>query len=134
MFLFLQKDEDSSIDLRHVGGGGTGETDEVENNITRSSLSFVPSVDDDGQKITCRAENPWVPNPNRVPVEDSWQVDVVCKTTINLPLFTEIFQFNNSVSFSSFPSLSFLSLFSSLFNNFRKEIPTIWMNVGHSFC
>lgn len=52
-----------------------GETDEMEN-VTTSTLGLVPSVDDDGQKITCRAENPWVP---RSFVEDSWILHVVCK-------------------------------------------------------
>jgi len=73
---FLQRDEDSV-----GGGGGDPETDEVDNNITRSSLSLVPSTDDDGEKIRCVAENPWVP---RSTVEDSWVLHVVCKATINL--------------------------------------------------
>ncbi|CAL8090167.1 unnamed protein product [Orchesella dallaii] len=49
------------------------ETEEGEN-ITRSTLGLVPSIEDDGQKITCRAENPWVP---RSFVEDSWILHVV---------------------------------------------------------
>ena len=57
--------------------GIRSESDEVEN-VTRSSLGLVPSIEDDGEKITCKAENPWVP---RTFVEDSWVLHVVCKTS-----------------------------------------------------
>jgi len=73
-FLFLVQEEDESLT------GLRFDSDEVEN-VTRSSLGLVPSIEDDGQKITCKAENPWVP---RSFVEDSWTLHVVCKTTINL--------------------------------------------------
>jgi hypothetical protein len=74
----LQADED-------LVGPRLEATDEVEN-VTRSSLALVPSLEDDGEKITCRAENPWVP---RSFVEDSWVLHVVCKTTINLTQVSE---------------------------------------------
>lgn len=69
MTLTIQKDDE--LPSHHRGL----ETDEVEN-ITRSTLGLVPSIDDDGQKIICRAENPWV---KRSFVEDSWILHVVCK-------------------------------------------------------
>ncbi|XP_021946674.2 uncharacterized protein LOC110844711 isoform X2 [Folsomia candida] len=71
----ILKDEDSSMDLSQVGVGR--ETDELESNVTRSSLSLVPSYDDDGEKITCRAENPWVPRNSGSQVEDSLVLHVV---------------------------------------------------------
>ncbi|ODM99240.1 Nephrin [Orchesella cincta] len=49
------------------------ETEEGEN-VTRSTVGLVPTIDDDGQKITCKAENPWVP---RSIVEDSRILHVV---------------------------------------------------------
>lgn len=50
--------------------------DETLNNLTRSELSFVPSTEDDGKSITCRAENPIVTG---LFLETSWKLNVVCK-------------------------------------------------------
>lgn len=50
--------------------------DETLNNLTRSELSFVPSTEDDGKSITCRAENPIVTG---LYLETSWKLNVVCK-------------------------------------------------------
>lgn len=49
--------------------------DDIYNNTTRSELSFVPTTEDDGKSITCRAENPVV---NGLYMETSWKLDVVC--------------------------------------------------------
>lgn len=51
--------------------------DETLNNTTRSELSFVPSTEDDGKSITCRAENPKVTG---LFLETTWKLDVVCKS------------------------------------------------------
>uniref|UniRef100_A0A1B0DNE5 Uncharacterized protein n=1 Tax=Phlebotomus papatasi TaxID=29031 RepID=A0A1B0DNE5_PHLPP len=48
--------------------------DDVLNNTTRSELIFVPSTEDDGKSITCRAENP---NVNGLFLETSLKLDVV---------------------------------------------------------
>lgn len=45
-------------------------------NVTLSELSFVPTTEDDGKSITCRAENP---NVTGLFLETSWKIDVVCK-------------------------------------------------------
>ncbi|KAL3287263.1 hypothetical protein HHI36_001739 [Cryptolaemus montrouzieri] len=50
--------------------------DEARENVTISELSFVPTTDDDGKFITCRAENP---NVTGLFLETSWKIDVVCK-------------------------------------------------------
>lgn len=50
--------------------------DDTSNNTTRSELSFVPTTDDDGKSITCRAENP---NVNGLYLETMWKLNVVCK-------------------------------------------------------
>lgn len=44
--------------------------------MTISELSFVPTTEDDGKSITCRAENP---NVTGLFLETSWKIDVVCK-------------------------------------------------------
>lgn len=44
--------------------------------MTLSELSFVPTTEDDGKSITCRAENP---NVTGLFLETSWKIDVVCK-------------------------------------------------------
>lgn len=50
--------------------------DENDVNVTTSELSFVPTTEDDGKEITCRAENPSVQG---MYMEDKWKIDVVCK-------------------------------------------------------
>lgn len=50
--------------------------DDISKNSTRSELSFVPTTDDDGKSITCRAENP---NVNGLYLETMWKLNVVCK-------------------------------------------------------
>ncbi|XP_039757652.1 hemicentin-1-like [Pararge aegeria] len=44
-----------------------------ENNETLSVLSLVPSVDDDGKYLTCRAENKHIPDSA---IEDKWRLNV----------------------------------------------------------
>lgn len=50
--------------------------DETTNTTSRSELSFVPSTEDDGKSITCRAENPKVTG---LFLETAWKLNVVCK-------------------------------------------------------
>ncbi|XP_046435198.1 titin [Neodiprion lecontei] len=40
-------------------------------NVTKSILSYVPTIEDDGKYLTCRAENPEVPNSA---LEDRWHL------------------------------------------------------------
>jgi hypothetical protein len=53
--------------------------EETRENVTVSDLSFVPTTDDDGKSITCRAENP---NITGAFLESSWKIDVVCKSLL----------------------------------------------------
>ncbi|XP_022921260.2 neural cell adhesion molecule 2, partial [Onthophagus taurus] len=57
--------------------------DEVRENVTISELNFVPSTEDDGKSITCRAENPDV---NGLYMETSWKIDVVYPPIVSLQL------------------------------------------------
>lgn len=50
--------------------------DETHENVTLSELSFVPTTEDDGKEVTCRAENP---NVSGLYLESKWTIDVVCK-------------------------------------------------------
>lgn len=50
--------------------------DETTNTTSRSELSFVPSTEDDGKSITCRAENPKVTG---LYLETTWKLNVVCE-------------------------------------------------------
>lgn len=45
-------------------------------NITLSVLTFTPTMEDDGKYLTCRAENPIVPESA---IEDRWRLNVHCK-------------------------------------------------------
>ncbi|XP_050294680.1 hemicentin-1 isoform X2 [Anthonomus grandis grandis] len=44
-----------------------------QNNQTLSILNFVPVIDDDGKYLTCRAENPTIPDSA---LEDKWRLSV----------------------------------------------------------
>lgn len=46
-----------------------------------SILSFVPSMDDDGKYLTCRAENPNIADSG---VEDRWRLDVQYQPVVSL--------------------------------------------------
>ncbi|XP_024892513.1 hemicentin-2-like isoform X1 [Temnothorax curvispinosus] len=49
------------------------ETYPIENNQSLSILSFVPTIEDDGKYLTCRAENPDISDSA---LEDKWRLDV----------------------------------------------------------
>ncbi|XP_044745589.1 neural cell adhesion molecule 2 [Coccinella septempunctata] len=57
--------------------------EETQENVTISELSFVPTTDDDGKFITCRAENP---NVTGLFLETSWKIDVVYPPIVSLRL------------------------------------------------
>lgn len=47
-----------------------------QNNQSLSILTFVPVIEDDGKYLTCRAENPSIPDSA---LEDKWRLNVYCK-------------------------------------------------------
>jgi len=53
----------------------------LENNQTLSILSFVPTIEDDGKYLTCRAENPVISDSA---LEDKWRLDVQYQPVVNL--------------------------------------------------
>ncbi|CAG9863888.1 unnamed protein product [Phyllotreta striolata] len=57
--------------------------EETRENVTISELSFVPTTEDDGKSITCRAENP---NVTGLFLETSWKIDVVYPPIVTLCL------------------------------------------------
>ncbi|KAM3957695.1 LOW QUALITY PROTEIN: sidestep II transmembrane protein [Aphomia sociella] len=58
-------------------------TEELRDNLTISVMSFVPTLDDDGKPITCRAENP---NVTSLFMETSWTISVVYPPVVKLRL------------------------------------------------
>ncbi|CAH1399328.1 unnamed protein product [Nezara viridula] len=48
-----------------------------DGNRTTSTLSFVPSKEDDGQNLTCKAENPSITG--TPPLSDYWTLHIQCK-------------------------------------------------------
>ncbi|XP_011644454.1 hemicentin-1-like [Pogonomyrmex barbatus] len=52
-------------------------------NVTRSVLSYVPTIEDDGKFLTCRAENPVVPNSA---LEDKWHLLVYYAPVVSIKL------------------------------------------------
>ncbi|XP_029174221.1 hemicentin-2-like [Nylanderia fulva] len=57
------------------------QTYSLENNQSLSILSFVPTIEDDGKYLTCRAENPAIPDSA---LEDKWRLDVQYQPVVNL--------------------------------------------------
>ena len=47
------------------------------NGVSKSTLRYVPSVDDNGRYLTCRAENDALKNEA---MEDQWTIQVHCKS------------------------------------------------------
>lgn len=47
-----------------------------QGNQSLSVLTFTPVMDDDGKYLTCRAENPIIPDST---IEDKWRLNVQCK-------------------------------------------------------
>ena len=46
------------------------------NGVSKSTLRYRPSVDDDGRYLTCRAENAAL---KKKPMDDKWTIHVHCK-------------------------------------------------------
>ncbi|GFQ79605.1 uncharacterized protein TNCT_155301 [Trichonephila clavata] len=58
---------------------GTKEKISSEGNITTGRLIFIPTIEDRGKNISCRAENMLIPGSA---ITDEWKVDVHCKYTL----------------------------------------------------
>ena len=46
------------------------------NGVSKSTLRYRPSVEDDGRYLTCRAENAAL---KKKPMDDKWTIHVHCK-------------------------------------------------------
>ncbi|KAG7311116.1 hypothetical protein JYU34_002098, partial [Plutella xylostella] len=57
--------------------------EELRHNLTVSVMSFVPTLEDDGRSLTCRAENP---NVTALHMETSWTISVVYPPVVKLRL------------------------------------------------
>ncbi|XP_076164768.1 neural cell adhesion molecule 2 [Ptiloglossa arizonensis] len=55
----------------------------LENNQSLSILTLVPSIDDDGKYLTCRAENPFLPDSA---LEDKWRLNVQYQPVVSLKM------------------------------------------------
>ena len=47
-----------------------------DGNVTLSTLNYIPSVRDAGKFMSCRAENPELPDAT---LEDGWKLEIYCK-------------------------------------------------------
>ena len=77
-------------------------------NVTLSQLAVQLTPEDDGKKLVCRAENPQL-GPSSA-IEDSWLLDVFCKSRITFPSPLSWFWFYRCVFFVSLPLFLFLFL------------------------
>lgn len=62
--------------MKYIGCFFISLQEDIRDNVTVSELSFVPTTEDDGKSITCRAENP---NVTGLFLESSWKINVVCE-------------------------------------------------------
>jgi len=63
--------------------------DDVKENVTTSEMTFVPTTDDNGKSITCRAENPQAPT---MFIEANWILKVVCKYCILFMQYARVYR------------------------------------------
>lgn len=61
-----------------------------DGNISYSSVTFVPGIEDGGQYLTCRAENPELPASI---MEDTLKLDVQCEFNSNAKSVISLFDF-----------------------------------------
>ncbi|GFV36493.1 uncharacterized protein TNCV_2260121 [Trichonephila clavipes] len=72
---------------------GTKEKISSEGNITTGRLIFIPTIEDRGKNISCRAENMLIPGSA---ITDEWKVDVHCVLCVK-PSLHGIHQCDNPV-------------------------------------
>lgn len=58
----------------------------TDSNVTSSTLTFMPQLEDSGRLIVCKAENPHFKSDEREPIEDSWKLDVHYLPRVKLAL------------------------------------------------
>jgi hypothetical protein len=60
-----------------------------------SVLTFIPVVDDDGKYLTCRSENPFIPDSA---IEDKWRLVVHCKSLFRVSFVFASFCFVHKIT------------------------------------
>ncbi|XP_054713711.1 hemicentin-2-like [Uloborus diversus] len=73
--------------IGHLPLKGTKEKISSEGNITTGRLTFIPTIEDRGKNITCRAENMLLP---RSAITDEWRVDVHYVPQLTLKLGSKL--------------------------------------------
>lgn len=69
----------------HPGDGGLDFASAFQTNyngVAKSTLKFVPSVEDDGRFLTCKAENLAL---DGAEMDDQWHIKVHCKCAKKVP-------------------------------------------------
>ncbi|GFV95970.1 hypothetical protein TNCV_2096391 [Trichonephila clavipes] len=90
-------------------GAGTTDTVSDGGNLTVSTLHLVPTPNDDGKILSCRAENPAVPNSA---IEDEWTIRVHCnrKTKDEVCVFWAAGIWLSTLENPALPAAAFLLL------------------------
>jgi hypothetical protein len=65
-----------SAQIEHVG-----ESTSDDGSVTTNFLAFVPSVEDNGKKLSCEATNPQFPE---FRLQDGWTINVLCMSLSNI--------------------------------------------------
>ena len=75
-----------SVPIEH-----SGESTSDDGSVTTNFLAFVPSVEDNGKRLSCSATNTQFPE---FQLEDSWTLNVLCMKAIKLLLIIHIIAFH----------------------------------------
>jgi hypothetical protein len=81
----------------------SGESTSDDGSVTTNFLAFVPSVEDNGKRLSCSATNPQFPD---FQLQDNWTLNVLCMKCFHLFIPSPIRGLNIGVIYSAYKLLT----------------------------